>query len=136
MKKYIKIIFVVSLILSLGLTACKKEAKAPAKQELTEKKVSSKPKAKVVAEKKVEPLVKTVPDKYFLILASFQNFDNAQRLQEKLTKEGFSSEIFDGPNGFNRVSYKAFSDRKIAFRELKSARATEKSRENWLYIKQ
>lgn len=136
MKKYIKIVFIVSLILSLGVSACKEEAKAPTKQEVTKKKVSAKPKAKVETKKKVEPVIKTVPDKYFLILASFQNIDNAKRLQKKLTNEGFTSQIFDGPNGFNRVSYKAFSDRKIAFRELKSARATEKNRENWLYIKQ
>ncbi|WP_372755905.1 SPOR domain-containing protein [Labilibaculum sp.] len=135
MRKHIRIVFIVSLILSLGVCACKDEAKAPVKKELTQKKESAKPEAKVIPKKKVAPVVKEVPNKYFLIIASFQNIENAKRFQKKLTNDGFTSEIFDGPNGFHRVSYKAFSDRALAFQELKLVRATEEHKDNWLYIK-
>lgn len=139
MRKYIRIAFIVSLILTVGVSACKDEKKTPVKNEVAEqvktKKVTAKPKAEPVPKKKLKPVVEQVPNKYFLITASFQNADNADRLQQKLTKEGYNSEIFNAANGFHRVSYKAFSDRSRAFQELKSARATEENKENWLYIK-
>lgn len=141
MRRYIRIVFIVSLILSVGVSSCKDEAKTPVKKGVAEKvktkkeTAKPKPKAEPVAKKKPEPVVKQVPNKYFLILGSFQNINNANRLQKKLTKKGYNSEIFDAPNSFHRVSYKAFSDRNRAFQELKSERASEKSKENWLYIK-
>ncbi|PKQ63595.1 hypothetical protein BZG02_09515 [Labilibaculum filiforme] len=140
MRKYITPVFIVSLLLSVGLSACKDEAKNPVKEELSKKEIakeSTKPEAitEPVSKKKLEPVVEQVPNKYFLITASFQNIDNAERLQDKLSKEGYSSEVFDASNGFHRVSYKAFSDRAIAFQELKVARASEESKDNWLYIK-
>ena len=120
----------------------KMKKKPPVKKEVTEKvkakKETSKAELKAepaVAKKKLEPVVEQVPNKYFLILASFQNIENAERLQQKLIKEGYHSEIFKAANGFHRVSYKAFSDRTLAFQELKSARASEENKENWLYIK-
>ncbi|PKQ62372.1 hypothetical protein BZG01_17640 [Labilibaculum manganireducens] len=142
MRRYIKTVFIASLILSVGVSACKDEKKTPVKKEVAEKveakKESSKTETKaepVVAKKKLKPVVEQVPNKYFLILASFQNMKNAERLQQKLTKDGYNSEIIEAANGFHRVSYKAFSDRTLAFQELKSARASEEHKENWLYIK-
>ncbi|MUP36841.1 SPOR domain-containing protein [Labilibaculum euxinus] len=137
MKKYIKTVFIASLILSIGVSACKDEKKTPVKKEVAEKvKAKTETKAEpVVAKKKLKPVVEQVPNKYFLILASFQNIKNAERLQQKLIKDGYNSEIFEAANGFHRVSYKAFSDRTLAFQELKSARASEEHKENWLYIK-
>jgi len=141
MKKYIKIVFIISLILSVGVSSCKDEAKTPIKKEIAEKvktkkeTAKAKPKVKPVTKKKLEPVVEQVPNKYFLIVASFQNIDNANRLQQELTKGGYNSEVFYASNGFHRVSYKAFSDRNRAFQELKSERASEESKENWLYIK-
>lgn len=137
MRRSIKIVFIVSLILSFGVSSCKEEAKPPLKKEVVTKVKAKKKIAKTepVAKKKIEPVVEKVPNKYFLITASFQNIDNANRLQQKLTKKGYESEVFDAVNGFHRVSYKAFSDRNRAFQELKSARASEENKDNWLYIK-
>lgn len=137
MKNYIRIAFIASLILSIGVTSCKEEAKTPEKKEVTSKVKAKKKvvKAKPAPKKKLEPVIEKVPNKYFLISASFQNLKNAERLQEKLTNQGYVSEVHDAANGFHRVSYKAFSDRKLAFQELKSARSSEENKENWLYIK-
>lgn len=138
MRKYFKIVFIVSLILTIGVSACKDEKKIPTKKELTTKvktkkiTTKTKPKVKPLPKKKLEQ----IPNKYFLITASFKNPYYADRLQQKLTKEGYNSKVFNAPNNFHRVSYKAFSDRKQAFKELKSVRATEETKENWLYIKQ
>lgn len=139
MKNYIRIVFIASLILSIGVSSCKEEAKTPEKKEVATKvkakKEVVKAKPKPAPKKKLEPVIEKVPNKYFLILASFQELKNAERLQEKLTKQGYVAEVHNASNGFHRVSYKAFSDRKLAFQELKSARASEENKENWLYIK-
>lgn len=143
MNKYIRIVFVLSLVVSIGVSACKPDAKIPDKKEVSSKvkakkatpKPEVKPKPKPVAKKKLEPVVEKVSNKYFLIMASFQNVENADRLQKKLTNDGYISEIHNAPNGFHRVSYKGFSDRKRAFEELKYARSSEENKDNWLYIK-
>lgn len=115
------------------------------KQKLPKKKIeankiatkqeSTKPTPEPVAKKKLEPVVEKTPNHYFLIMASFQNQENAERLQKKLTTEGYVSEVHSANNGFYRVSYKGFSDRKLAFQELRTARSTESNKDTWLYIK-
>ncbi|MGQ1911766.1 SPOR domain-containing protein [Marinifilum sp. RC60d5] len=140
-----KILLLCALIISVGLSSCKDSSKTNAKnpenKEIkkpsikTKSAVKKKAEAKPVARKKTKPVVKKLPNKYFLIVASFENRSNAVRLQQKLTSEGFKSEMHKAPNGFTRVSYKGFSDRKLAFSELKDVRATEKHKDTWLYIK-
>jgi cell division septation protein DedD len=123
----------------MGLSSCKEEAKKPVKKEtvkpVAKKKEVKKPKPKPAEKSKVEPIVKKVPNKYFLIVASFQNKSNAERLQSKLNNKGYVANVHNANNGFFRVSYKAFSDRKLAFQELASVRATEEHKDTWLYIK-
>lgn len=134
-----KILLLCVLVVGVGLSSCKDEAKEPVKKEQTKKvakkKETPKPKPKPVEKKKPEPVVKKAPNKYFLIVASFQSKTNAEKLQTKLKSEGFVSNIHNAGNGFFRVSYKAFSDRKLAFQELASVRATEEHKDTWLYIK-
>ena len=134
-----KILLLCILIVSVGLSSCKEEAKTPKKKATTEKVVKKKevkkPAAKPVAKKKLEPVVEKVPNKYFLIVASFEKQSNADKLQSKLKTEGYVSEVHNATNGFYRVSYKGFSDRKLAFQELKNVRSTEEHKDTWLYIK-
>ncbi|WP_282016465.1 SPOR domain-containing protein [Marinifilum flexuosum] len=134
-----KILLLSVLICGIGLSSCKEEAKEPVKKETTKKvakkKEVKKPTPKPVEKKKLEPVVEKVPNKYFLIVASFENKTNAEKLQSRLKKDGYVSDIHNAKNGFFRVSYKAFSDRKLAFQELASVRATEEHKDTWLYIK-
>ncbi|WP_421921006.1 SPOR domain-containing protein [Marinifilum sp.] len=138
--KYLSRILLLSiLICGIGLSSCKKEVKDPVKKETTKKvakkQTVKKPKPKSVEQKTLMPVVEKIPKKYFLIVASFQEKMNAERLQSKLKSEGYASNIHDAQNGFYRVSYKAFSDRKLAFQELASVRTTEEHKDTWLYIK-
>lgn len=139
MNNIYKITILASLILSVGLSACKDEAKTPKKKieatKIAAKQESPKPTPEPVVQKKLESVVENTPNHYFLIMASFQNQEYADRLQKKLTSEGYVSEIHSANNGFFRVSYKGFSDRKLAFQELSTARSTESSKDTWLYIK-
>jgi Uncharacterized protein conserved in bacteria len=134
-----KILLLSVLICGIGLSSCKKEAKEPVKKETTKKvapkKEVKKTTPKTVEKKKLEPVVEKVPNKYFLIVASFENRANAEKLQSKLKTEGYVADIHNAKNGFFRVSYKAFSDRKLAFQELASVRTTEEHKDTWLYIK-
>jgi len=140
MSKFSKIIFLSLLIISVGFSACKNNTKTQEKAKTTKivkKKKSPKPivKKAPVAKKQIKPEVKKIPDKYFLIVASFQKHSNAVRMQEQLNKNGYNSQIHNAANGFYRVSYKSFSDRKLAFQELKTVRSTEEHHDTWLYIK-
>ncbi|RUT73135.1 SPOR domain-containing protein [Ancylomarina longa] len=141
MVKFSKIIFLSLLIFTVGFSACKKNTKTQEKAKTTKvvkkKKESPKPivKAKPIVKKKLKPEVEKRPNKYFLIVASFQKQANAERMQEQLNKNGYNSEIHPAANGFYRVSYKSFSDRKLAFKELKNVRSTEEHHDTWLYIK-
>ena len=141
MSNYLKFIFFSLLVLMVGIYSCKEKIKAPAKKEvpakIVSKKVAPKPKLKPkpAPKKKVEPRPKSIPNKYFLIAASFRDKKNAEQMQKKLTREGFVSEVHFASNGFYRVSYKGFSNRKLAFRELYEVRLTDAEKGTWLYIK-
>lgn len=128
-----KILFIAFLSLAIGISACKEEKKTH-KNPKTAKKIVKASKKKI---EKVVPkaVVKKAINKYFLIKASFKNQSNAERMKSKLTKEGYDSQILLSKHNFYRVSYKGFSKRDIAFKELKLARASQGTEDVWLHIK-
>ena len=131
-----KILFISFLCLSIGMSACKEEKKTLKSQKTTKKIVEAKAEQKKPAEKVVpKEVTKKAINKYFLISASFKNQAYANRMQSKLQKEGYDSQIIPGPNNFYRVSYKEFSNRTEAFKELKIARSTKGRESVWLHIK-
>jgi len=136
MKTRFKILFIAFLSLAIGMSACKDEKK-PLKNPKANKKIVKKKTVEKEAVKKVVPkeVVKKAINKYFLISASFKNKANAERLQAKFQKEGYDSQIILSENHFYRVSYKGFSDRSQAFKELKIARSTKGQENVWLHIK-
>ena len=136
MKTRFKILFIAFLSLAIGMSACKDEKKTLKNPKASKKIVKTKT-VKKEAVKKVVPkeVVKKAINKYFLISASFKNKAYAERLQAKLQKEGYDSQIILSKNQFYRVSYKGFSDRSKAFKELKIARSTQGQENVWLHIK-
>ncbi|MDE5423208.1 SPOR domain-containing protein [Ancylomarina sp. DW003] len=131
-----KILFITFLSLAVGMSACKEEKKTLKNPKATKKIVKTKAEQKKPAKKLVpKAVVKKAINKYFLISASFKNKNNAERMQVKLEKNGFDSQIIPAPNNFYRVSYKGFSKRAEAFKELKIARNTQGKENVWLHIK-
>jgi nucleoid DNA-binding protein len=58
-----------------------------------------------IAKNEVPPVIVTVPEVEFSIIAgSFQSEENASVMMKKLTEEGYTPELLKGPNGFFRVS--------------------------------
>ncbi|WP_372644719.1 SPOR domain-containing protein [Ancylomarina sp.] len=131
-----KILFITFLCLAIGMSACKEEKKTLKNPKTTKKIVKAKKEHKKPTEKVVpKEVVEKAINKYFLISASFKNQANAKRMQSKLQKEGYDSQIIPAPNNFYRVSYKGFSKRDEAFKELKIARSTKGRERVWLHIK-
>ncbi|MCZ4693680.1 SPOR domain-containing protein [Ancylomarina euxinus] len=131
-----KILFITFLCLTIGMSACKEEKKTLKNPKTTKKIVKAKTEQKKPTEKVVpKEVVKKAINKYFLISASFKSQANAKRMQSKLQQEGYDSRIIPAPNNFYRVSYKEFSNRTEAFKELRIARLTEGRESVWLHIK-
>lgn len=62
------------------------------------------------------------PHRYFVIIGSFRNPDNAKRYQGQLLKKGFSSEILKNEAGLYRVSILATNETKEAMKEIRRMR--------------
>jgi len=71
--------------------------------------------------------------RYYVIAGSFKVSSNADRYQQKLISQGYTSEIIERKNGFRAVSYKTLYDRKEAFAEWRTMRKTDP--ETWILIK-
>ena len=130
-----KFLFIAFLSLAIGISACKEEKKPLKKPKTTKKVVKAKPIEKKIEKVVPKAVVKEAINKYFLIKASFKVESNAKRMKLKLEKEGFDSQIMQSDYNFYRVSYKGFSKRDLAFKELKQARATQGTEDVWLHIK-
>ena len=78
------------------------------------------PKIKEVEEKLV-PINKKLPDphRYFVIIGSFRNPDNAKKYQGEILKDGFNSMILKNEAGLYRVSVKSTDDIELAREDIK-----------------
>ncbi len=130
-----KILFIAFLSLAIGMSACKEEKKTLKNPKTTKKIVKAKPVKKKVEKEVPKAVVKKALNKYFLISASFKNLSNAKKLKSKLQKQGYDSQIIQSNHNFYRVSYKGFSKRNEAFKELKLARSSQGTEDVWLHIK-
>lgn len=74
--------------------------------------------------------------KYFIILGSFSQEANANKLVGKLAKQGFAPNILRSPSGMYRVSGYYFNDEKAARIEVDAIRAKyPEYNDLWLLIK-
>lgn len=89
-------------------------------------------------QKPVEPQ-SSVNDRFFLISASFSEYANAEKHQQKLINQGFSSEIItrrEGANSnFYKVSYMSFSNYQDALQKLDQERNSPGKEHVWLLVK-
>ena len=140
-----KKILLYSLVLIVGLSACnkKKEAdRAPVTNQVVEPfvldTVTGYAEEEVVVEEPIytEP---AKPNKYFLISGSFIEASNAQKYNQELINQGFSSEIIErpgGPNGeFYKVSYMGFSSWNKAVETLRSERQLPGKDSVWILVR-
>ena len=62
------------------------------------------------------------PHRYFVIIGSFRNPDNAEKYQEQILKKGFNSEIVKNEAGLYRVSVMSTNDTREAMNEIRRIR--------------
>jgi len=137
MRRFISILALI-VILGVSFTSCKQKKRKVVKKV---KKVAViehdtiQPDS-VTYEDKSEPVVEpvSVPNKYFLIAASFESKKNAEEMLNKLTDLGYSSRIFISEDNDYRVSYMGFSDREEAFKKLAEERAKADTENVWIHI--
>lgn len=132
-------ILLITFVFALGIISCNK------KKEDTTKIVKREVVKPVVVDTlppapQPEPVVIEKPDnKYFLISASFTSESNAVAYKDKLTNEGFDSELIVRRSGANpdfyKVSYKGFADKEKAFNELSYEKNQPGKEDVWLLIK-
>lgn len=63
--------------------------------------------------------------KYYLILGSFKDVENARELYKNLSKNGSAPEMLDPENDFVRVAVKMFKDKETATQELQRVKNTQ-----------
>lgn len=74
--------------------------------------------------------------KYFIILGSFSQEENANKLVGRLAKQGFAPNVLRSPSGMYRVSGYYFNDEKAARMEVGVIRAKyPEYNDLWLLIK-
>ena len=75
------------------------------------------------------------PDKYFVIIGSFRNYDNAVNYQNMIKKDGFTSVLLKNEQGLHRVSVLSTNEITEARTKIKSIRtAFPKYHDTWLLI--
>lgn len=82
-----------------------------------------------------EPEEKTDPNqkKYYIIAGSFKIPANAENFNQKLTSQGYDSDIIPRTNGFHAVSYKKVYSWNEALAEWRNMRNTDE--QTWILIK-
>lgn len=115
------------------------EAAAPVQQPQSTVKKTLAPAGPIKeVEEKLVPVEKKAPDphKYFVIIGSFRNPDNAKKYQEQLRLEGFTgSELLRNEAGLYRVSVMATDDVDKARLEIRRIRNLfPKYFDTWLLI--
>ncbi len=135
------------MIIALLTTSCggvKKSGKhTPA--QMPETVVSDVPEVKeqpaeppiVEVEEKLVPVNETPPDpyRYFVIIGSFRNPDNASRYQEQISGDGFTSTLLRNAEGLIRVAVMGTDNINTARAEIKRIReAFPKYSDTWLLI--
>lgn len=75
------------------------------------------------------------PSRYFVIIGSFRNPENAARYQEIILEDGFESTLLKNEEGLIRVSVMATNDISVARAEIRRIRsAFPKYFDTWLLI--
>ena len=134
-------ILLITVVFTLGIFACgkkKEDATKTVKREVVKPVVVEKDTVPPTPEP--EPIVVEKPDnKYFLISASFTNESNALAYKDKLTNEGFDSEMIIRRSGANpdfyKDSNKGFADKEKALNELSYEKNQPGKEDVWLLIK-
>jgi cell division protein FtsN len=74
--------------------------------------------------------------RFYVIIGSFREIDNARRQNIELTRKGFTPSILEGENGLYRISVGGYNDEGAARARIADIRAFyAEHRDVWLLIR-
>ncbi len=80
-----------------------------------------------------EPVVDSNAKRYYIVAGSFKVASNANNYSQKLSGEGYNSEVIERSNGYYTVSYKTIYDWNEALREWRTMRNINS--ETWILVR-
>lgn len=140
MKKLIILLFIVLAGISCGRNKVPQKTAAELNAEPVRAEKTEEPEEKEIVEIE-ERLVEVDEEppadyRYFVIIGSFRNKDNALQYQKDIGEKGFSSVLLRNDEGFYRVSVMATDDIETARREIRRIRTSYPEHEDtWLLIR-
>lgn len=139
--KYIFFIILGTFLLSSGCAGTNKRLKSSKKTSdeasVSRTLASAAPIPIREVEEKLVPVEEKAPDpyRYFVIIGSFRNMDNAVKYQGKILTEGFKSVILRNESGLYRVSVMATDEVVTAREEIGRIRTQfPEYNDTWLLI--
>jgi cell division protein FtsN len=141
--------FLIYLVIGLVLVSAScagtnkrlRKSRKPANEQVIPKVEEKKTSDEVIPIKEVEeklvPIAEVMPNphRYFVIIGSFRNPENAKKHQGQILTEGFSSEILKNEEGLYRVSVLATDEINVAREDIRRIRNIfPKYFDTWLLI--
>ena len=77
----------------------------------------------------------TPKPKYYVIVGSFKDVENAKKRYNELVEKCTESKVMEPFKDFNRVSYKVYDTKEEALKELNKVKTTEKQKDAWILTK-
>jgi cell division protein FtsN len=139
--RYIVIGLVLVSASCAGINKRLRKSRKPVTEQVIPKVEEKKTKEEVIPIKEVEeklvPIAEIMPNphRYFVIIGSFRNPENAKKYQGEILKEGFSSEVLRNEEGLYRVSVLATDEINVARDDIRRIRNIfPKYSDTWLLI--
>lgn len=124
--RYIIFIIIASVLVTSSCAGTNKRLrKSKNKKPVTENVVSAETAAPIrEVEEKLVPIENVLPDphRYFVIIGSFRNPENARKYQDQIRKEGFNTDVLRTEAGLYRISVMATDDINAARSEIRRIR--------------
>lgn len=127
------ILALISICLICILVSCKEKKKpepAPQPTVMVEDTIKPQP---VIEKVKEEKIVKNEIQNYFLIAGCFEYKELADKLCDKLQKQGFDSKIIPYYENLYLVSYNGYATRQEALEALKELKKEKGKEKTWIY---
>jgi cell division protein FtsN len=101
----------------------------------TEQNYSSEASDRTESVRNLDPSDRTMY-RFYVIIGSFRDVNNARRQTTELTRKGFTPSILEGENGLYRISVGGYNDERAARAQIADIRAFyAEHRDVWLLIR-
>ena len=127
--------FSLMIVCALFFCSCKSTKNQSTSPYLTEENSKTEITVRTEKVKPIDQSDKTL-HRFYVIIGSFQNIENARQYRTDLTKEGFIPVILENENGLFRISVGGYDDESAARLKIAGIRAAyEDYKDVWLLVR-